>query len=131
MALSNAPQHDVPRNSPPRFQFSLGWLMIAMSVVCVTLGVWVVLPRGIIGYLILDPLILGAVPTVLVTCTIYARGDTQAFAIGALVPWLSLILTRNGPIPVWGLGFWSVFVGGLCGALAVALRRWLQDRSDA
>jgi hypothetical protein len=104
--------------------------MIAMSVVCVMLGVWVILPRGIVGYLILNPLILGAVPTILVTCTIYARGDTQAFAIGALVPCLSLVLTHDGPISAWGFGVWSVFVGGLCGVLAVAVRRWLHDHDD-
>jgi hypothetical protein len=128
MAAIRAPQQVPGNTAPPRFQFSLGWLMIVVSIVCVTLGVWQMLPRGFVGYLFVDPLVLGLIPTVLVSCTIYAKGDIQAFAIGALVPWSSLILVRDGPISIWRLGMWMVFVGGMCGALAVVMRRWLADR---
>jgi hypothetical protein len=44
---------------------------------------------------------------------------------------LSLIIIRSdrvGPINPWGLAAWSIFVGGLCGAIAVATRRWLEGR---
>jgi hypothetical protein len=131
MAAIRAQQNAPPRSSPPRFQFSLWWLMIAVSIVCVTLGVWEILPRGFIGYLVLDPLILGLAPTALVTCAVYARGDTRAFAIGALVPLILMIVAREGPLSVWRLGFWMLFVGSMCGALAVALRRWLEYLGDS
>jgi hypothetical protein len=130
MAAIRAPQQAPQRNAPPRFQFSLWWLMIVVSIACVTLGVWEILPRGIIGYLVVDPFILGLVPTALVTCAIYARGDMRAFAIGALVPLISVVMTRDGQLSVWAIGFWTLFVGSMCGALAVALRRWLEFRGD-
>jgi hypothetical protein len=125
MAAIRAPQNAPQRSTPPRFQFSLWWLMIVVSIVCIALGVWEILPRGVLGYLVVDPLVLGVVPTVLVTCAVYARGDTRTFAIGALVPLVSMILTRDGQLSVWGFGIWTVFVGSMCGALAVAVRRWL------
>ena len=130
MAASRAPQKS-QHTAPPRFQFSLWWLMIVMSIVCVTLGVWEILPRGFIGYLVVDPFLLGVIPTALVTCAVYAEGDTRTFAIGALVPLASVIMTRDGQLSVWHFGFWTVFMGGVCGALAVALRRWLEYRGDA
>ena len=105
--------------------------MIVVSIVCVNLGVWEILPRGLLGYLVVDPLILGLIPTALVTCAIYARGDTRTFAIGALVPLILLIMTHDGQLSVWHFGFWTLFVGSMCGALAVALRRWLEYRGDS
>jgi hypothetical protein len=125
MAAIRAPKHAPQRDAPPRFQFSLGWLMIVVTVLCIALGAWEILPTRMIGYLVVDPFVLGVVPTVLIVCGIYARGDTRAFAIGALVPLVSLILTRDGEFTILGLAIWMIFVGGLCGALAVALRRWL------
>jgi hypothetical protein len=130
MATIRATQPSGERSTPPRFQFSLWWLMIVVSIVCVTLGVWEILPRGFIGYLVVDPLIMGLIPTALVTCVIYARGDMRAFSIGALVPLILMIVAREGPLSVWRLGFWMLFVGSMCGALAVALRRWLEFRGN-
>jgi hypothetical protein len=128
MSASNAPQREAKQVAPPRFQFSLGWLMLVVSIVCLALGLWSILPSGLVGYLFVNPLVLGMVPTVLVICAIYGRGDIQAFAIGTLVPWTSLLLTR--PNSVWGLAMWVVLVGGMCGTLAVVMRRWLLNRDQ-
>jgi hypothetical protein len=130
MSTSNAPQREANQVSRPRFQFSLGWLMLGVSIVCLMLGLWEILPRGLVGYLFVMPLVFGVVPTVLVICTIYARGDIQAFAIGALVPLSSLLLIREIVHTAWGILMWVVVVGGTCGALAVFVRRRLLNRDD-
>jgi hypothetical protein len=116
------------RRSP--FQFSLGRLMIIVTVACVLLGVWEILPPGFVDNVVIGSIVLGVIPTVLITCSVYARGDVQAFAIGALVPWISVLITRDGPLRVWGLGAW-IFIGGLCGVVAVATRRWIAGRDSA
>jgi hypothetical protein len=113
--------------TPRRFQFSLGRLMIVVTVACVMLGVWEILPVGFVDNVVISSIVLGVIPTVLITCSIYARGDLQTFAIGALVPWLSVLIARDGPLRIWGLGAWF-FVGGACGLVAVATRRWLDRR---
>jgi hypothetical protein len=66
-------------------------------------------------------------PTPLVICAIFGRRDTQAFAIGALVPWIMLVAVRNPPGGTFFLGtIWCLFLGIVCGAVALVTRRWLE-----
>jgi hypothetical protein len=129
MTETDKQEHFFPLSRPPRFQFSLGRLMIVVTIACVMLGVWEILPVGFVDNVVISSIVLGVIPTVLITCSIYARGDLQTFAMGALVPWLSVLITQGGPLRVWGLGAWF-FVGGVCGVVAVATRRWLESRDS-
>src|SRR5882724_943480 len=73
---------------PPRFQFSLRNMLIAVAVLAVLLGLFAV-AGGILTWL-LAAVVIWILPTPLVVSAVYARGDLRAFAIGALVPWVSL-----------------------------------------
>jgi hypothetical protein len=117
----------------PRIQFSLKWMMIALTIACVLLFLSVTISDFV-------PTTLSfafwcIVPTPLVTIAIYGRGDQQAFAIGALVPWATLIFFRT-PVEFgfFTILFWMLPMSALCGVLAVATRRWIkanhQDRSE-
>ena len=115
----------------PRFQFSLARLLIAVTVAAVLLFLAV----KFVGYfeIVIASVFWCILPTPLVVFAIYDRGDFQAFAIGALLPWLMLI-ALDFPLPtsdflaasLWLLPMWAI-----CGALAVATRRWIQaNRRD-
>ena len=76
-----------PLLSLPRFQFSLAWLLIVVTIVAVAAGLGDrrsarLRRRSLLLYLI----VCCVVPTPLVICAIFGRGDVQAFAIGALDP---------------------------------------------
>jgi hypothetical protein len=111
----------------PRFQFSLAWLMIAISVACVILFLAATF-IDFFGVLFVST-ILWVIPTPLLIIAIFGRGDLQAFAIGALVPWIAHIALRY---PATGTSFVVVSIWLLpnciiCGALAAATRRWIQS----
>ena len=61
-------------------------------------------------------------PTPLVICAIFGRGDIQAFAIGALVPWADAAF----PVRVADRRSGCSILPLMCGMLAVARRRWLR-----
>jgi hypothetical protein len=112
----------------PRFQFSLGWLMIAITVACVLL--FLVVTISDFFQVALFSILWCVVPTPLVAIAIYGRGDLQAFAIGALVPWTALIALRY---PAIGESFlaasiWLLPNCAICGALSAATRRWIVTR---
>jgi hypothetical protein len=114
--------------SIPRFQFSLAKLMIAMAVVAVLL--FVVTKVGSFVEIVLFSFVACVVPTPLVICAIYGRGDVRAFAIGALNPWVvSIALRFPDPYGTFFEMIWLVVMGGICGVLAVITRRWIwRDR---
>ena len=122
-------------NSPPRFQFSLRWLLIAVTIVAVLIGLGSIpVGQGLVGLLLAISL-RGLLPTVAVVSAIYGRGDLRAFAIGAVVCCVPLLTTELGPLSFSGLilGTISQLIAmGLCGAVAIATRRWLmrQEHSD-
>ncbi len=114
--------------SRPRFQFSLRWLLVVVTIVAVLLGLSMIFGHAISQ---ISAIVLFVVfPTPLLVAIIYSRGDMRTFSIGAVVPWVSLI--GNGPPTSadWGdflgLGIWLFFIGGVCGAVAVATRRWIE-----
>ena len=109
----------------PRFQFSLARLMIIVTGVAVLL--FLATKVGSFIQVVLFSLVTCVVPTPLVICAVYGRGDIRAFSIGALNPWVVSIALRF-PDPYEGTFFqmiWLVTMGGICGVLAVVTRRWV------
>jgi hypothetical protein len=118
-------------NLPPRFQFSLRGMLIAVAVVALVLGLGAV-AGGLLIWL-LTALVIWLLPTPLVVAAIYGRGDLRAFSIGALVPWASF--WASGPaasslVAIVDSTLWLLFMGGLCGFVAVATRRWIETADN-
>ncbi|HEY4308899.1 MAG TPA: hypothetical protein VGN12_05555 [Pirellulales bacterium] len=112
---------------PPRFQFSLRGMLIAVAVLTVLLGLLAV-AGGLLAWL-LAIFVVWILPTPLLIAAIYSRGDMRAFSIGALVPWVSR--WANPPIydslmSVVNSTLWVLVMAGICGAVAVASRRWME-----
>jgi hypothetical protein len=109
---------------PPWFQFSMLRLMVAVTLLAILLGI--ATSFGGIVELVFVSLVWCIVPAPLLICAIFGSGDIQAFSIGALVPWTSLLLKHE-----WSVGsqfagvIWLLVMGTVCGALSVATRRWL------
>jgi hypothetical protein len=111
----------------PRVQFSLKWLMIALTVACILLFL-----STTIGDFIPATIAFGfwcIVPTPIVILAIYGRADQQAFAIGALIPWATMIFFRGpGSFTFFTALLWLLPMSALCGVLAVATRRWIDSQ---
>ncbi len=112
----------------PKLQFSLARLMIIVTGIAVLLF----LATKVASFfeIVLFSFVACVVPTPLVICGIYGRGDVRAFSIGALIPWIALIALR---FPEAFGGFfemiWLLTMGGVCGVVAVLTRRWVwRDR---
>ena len=111
--------------SRPRFQFSMFRLMVVVTLVAILL--WLAVTFGGFIEVVFGSLVWCVLPTPLVICAIYGRRDFQAFAIGALVPWLTLIVMRIPPVTsFFPTAIWLLAMGGVCGTLAAATRRWLE-----
>jgi hypothetical protein len=102
----------------PRLQFGFAWLLIAVVVLAVFLGLASTF-RDFIGSLLFVS-VCCVLPTPLVIAAIFGRGDIQSFAIGALVPWLTLIPWMST------MALWLLILPIICGTLAVITRRWLR-----
>ena len=102
----------------PRFQFSLAWLVIAVIVVAVAMAMASSF-RDFIGSLFFVS-VCCVLPTPFVIAAIFGRGDIQSFAIGALVPWLTLLPWMSS------MAVWLLILPIICGTLAVVTRRWLR-----
>jgi hypothetical protein len=109
--------------SLPKYQFSLAWLMIAVTAVALLLGA-IHIFGDFIGA-VMFAVICCILPTPLLICAIFARGNVQAFAIGALVPWLMLLAWMPGRSAV-SIALWLLFLPVLCGIIAALTRRWIQ-----
>jgi hypothetical protein len=116
-----------------RFQFSLRWLLVTVTVVALLFGWSVVI--GDRPFRMLAAGLYLIVPTPLVIGAIYGRGDTRAFSIGALLPWISRwsdgVPTGMTLIYLLQSLTWLLLIGAVCGALAVATRRWLIRRGQS
>jgi hypothetical protein len=110
----------------PRFQFSLAWMLVFMTAIAVLL--WLSLS---LGMMILASFVWCVVPTPLVICALFARGSRQAFAIGALIPWLAFVVLRLPPTGSFiSMTVWLLALGAICGWIAVFTRRWIGRESD-
>jgi hypothetical protein len=102
----------------PQFQFSLAWLLIAVTVVAIFLGLASTFRDFISSLLFVSACCV--LPTPFVIAAIFGRGDIQSFAIGALVPWLTLLPWMST------MALWLLILPVICGTLAVITRRWLR-----
>jgi hypothetical protein len=102
----------------PRVRFNFTWLLIAITI----LAIFMVMAssfRDFIGSLLFVTFCC-VLPTPFVITAIFARGDIQTFAIGALVPWLTLLPWMPS------MAVWLLILPLICGTLAVVTRRWLR-----
>jgi hypothetical protein len=116
----------------PRLQFSLQWLLVAVTLVALLFG-W----SAMIGdspFRMLAAGLYVIVPTPLIMGAVYGRGDTRAFSIGAFLPWISRwadgVPTGMALIYILQSVTWLLLTGAVCGALAVTVRRWLIRRGQ-
>jgi hypothetical protein len=121
------PNPDARRTAPPRFQFSLARLMVAVTAIALLLGFSSTIGSTIAFF---NSIVLYILASGLVAFAVYSRGDLQAFAIGALVPCLPLMV---GPFHstgiASGLGYLVrlLLFSGICGAVATIARRWIVE----
>lgn len=111
-----------PHAARPRFQFSLKWLLVAVTAVAVLLALGSLLGYGVwwIVYLV----VFCVVPTPLLIVAIFGSDDYRAFSIGALVPWFAMWF-EGMQFGLVGGAAWVLLGGGACGAVAVVTRRWI------
>jgi hypothetical protein len=102
----------------PRIRFNFAWLLIGIAILAIFMGMASSF-RDFIGSLLFVTLCC-VLPTPFVIAAIFARGDIQTFAIGALVPWLTLLPWMSS------MAIWLVVLPVICGTLAVVTRRWLR-----
>ncbi len=109
----------------PRYQFSLWWLMVAITVASILLFLTVSVSDFL--EIAVASILWCIVPTPIVVFAIYGRGDLQAFAIGALVPWVTLIIFRIPDLmSFFAATLWLLPMCGICGVVAAATRRWIK-----
>jgi hypothetical protein len=102
----------------PRLRHSLVWLLIAVTAAAIVLGFASTFRDFVSSLLFVS--VCCVLPTPFVTAAIFGRGDLQSFAIGALVPWLTLLPWMST------MALWLVILPIICGTLAVITRRWLR-----
>jgi hypothetical protein len=110
----------------PRLQFSLRWLLAAMAIAALLLGILSFSAGQILVGICLFVLFHGVLPTAALVGAIYARGDLRACAIGVLVPCIPVTMSNDAPWDRWGLVFGVALhltTIALCGGTAVVLRR--------
>ncbi len=109
----------------PRYQFSLWWLMVAITVASILLFLTVSVSDFL--EVAFASILWCIVPTPIVIFAIYGRGDLQAFAIGALVPWVTLLMFGYpGGLSLFVASLWLLPMCGICGVVATATRRWIK-----
>src|SRR5262245_10764122 len=112
------------RSLRPWYQFSMLRLMVVVTLIAILLGLAVTF--GGLLELAFVSVVWCLFPTPLIVCAIFGRRDAQAFAIGALVPWTTMVLTRMlASASLLTTSIWLLAMGGVCGAVAVATKRWL------
>jgi hypothetical protein len=114
------------RSRRSRYQFSLRWLLIVVTLAAIALGILSVIDSGV--RIIAYSVVYVVLPTPLLIAAIYDRDDYRAFAIGAILPWATLWL--NGPQRGGLVGdtIWLITTGTVCGVIAVVARRWIERR---
>jgi hypothetical protein len=102
----------------PRIQFSLTGLLVLIVVAFVLMALASSF-RDLLSSLFFVT-VCCVLPTPFVVAAIFGRGDIQSFAIGALVPWLTLLPWISS------MFLWLLLLPPVCGTLAVVTRRWLR-----
>lgn len=120
----------------PRFQFSLAWLLVAMTAVAVVLAIsQTVLGKYIIAAVV-SSVVGGIVPAALVIVALFGRGELRVFSIGALVPWVASRPVIRVPmdnslwLPIVGQWAYTLITAAVCGGVAVVVYRWIQRRGE-
>jgi hypothetical protein len=93
-----------------------------MITIAVLLGLWVTVSSLLAT--LLFAVVYCLLPTPLVICAIFARGDAQAVAIGVLIPWW----TRSSWLPNSSyifMAIWLLTMCAACGVIAAITRRWI------
>jgi hypothetical protein len=108
-------------------------MMVALTVACVLL--FLTVRFGDLLEFAYVAIMWCIVPTPVIIFAIYARGNLQAFAIGALVPWVTLMLFRAFEWSSYVMTtVWLLTTSAACGILAVATLHWInanqRDRSE-
>jgi hypothetical protein len=109
--------------SLPRFRFSLAWMLICVTVIAVALGLSITI--GSLVATLLFAVVYCVLPTPLLIFAIFARGDSQAFAIGALIPWWTLQTWMPGASS-FSNAIWLLVMCSVCGTVAAITRRWIR-----
>jgi hypothetical protein len=109
--------------SLPRFQFSLGWMLICVTLIAVALMLSIKI--GSLVATLLFAIVYCVLPTPLLIFAIFARGDSQAFAIGALIPWWTLQTWMPGASS-FSSAIWLLVMCTVCGTVAAITRRWIR-----
>ncbi len=102
------------------------WVMVFITVACIFLF-FAVTFGDFIG-LTVASLVWCVLPTPLIIFVVYGRGDLQAFALGALVPWITLIVRTPNSVTLLAATFWLLPLSAICGFTAAMTRRWLLSR---
>jgi hypothetical protein len=126
MAKSDSNVESRPRRSIfslPRFQFSLGWMLICVTLIAVALGLSITI--GSLVATLLFAIVYCVLPTPLLIFAIFARGDSQAFAIGALIPWWTLQNWMPGASS-FSSAIWLLVMCSVCGTVGAITRRWIR-----
>lgn len=100
--------------------------MVVLTAVAVVLGLAVSV-NGVLPAIFLS-LVWCVLPTPLLICALFGRGDIRAFAIGGLTPWI-LLVGNQFPVVLFFLPVWVLTMSAVCGAAAVATYRWLQRQA--
>src|SRR4051794_9866202 len=96
-----------PLFSLPRFQYSLGRLLVAIALIAIVL--FLATHVGSFIEMVFFPTTACIIPTPFVIGAIYGRGDIRAFSIGALVPWIAAITVHYpGPLAALFALIWLV-----------------------
>ncbi len=102
----------------PKFRLGFAWMLVAVAILFLAMGA-VSSFRDLIGSLFFVS-VCCVLPTPLVVAAIFGRGDIQSFAIGALVPWFTLLPWMST------MAMWLLILPLICGTIAVLTRRWLR-----
>jgi hypothetical protein len=109
--------------SLPRFRFSLAWLLVCVTIIAVALGLSITLSSLVAT--LLFAIVYCVLPTPLLICAIFARGEVQAFAIGALIPWWTLSTWLPSATSI-SMASWLLMMCTLCGVVAAITRRLIR-----
>jgi hypothetical protein len=97
--------------------------MVAITVVCVVLFL---LTLDDFLEIAVASIVWCIIPTPLVIAALFARGDVQAFAIGAVIPWATFILLRlPSEASFIAASIWLIPMCVICGVIAAVTRRWI------